>query len=112
MNLDNKKFKTITNTEGLSSEDTIFFYHQHEDVITGSYKGGQVEEGFIVGKQLDHKTIQLLFQCITKDKQLLCGESRGIISINASEKLELTFDWNWLNGDRSGGTSHYVEIDE
>lgn len=111
MNLNNKKFITIENKSGLSSNETIFHYYQDGNTITGKYKGGAILEGFIVGKQTDISKIELLFQCLTDDGELKVGESKGAISKNHSGKLELKFDWNWINGDLSGGKSEYIEID-
>ncbi len=110
MNLDNRKFIPIENKKGLSSNETIFHYFQNGTVITGQYKGGAIQEGFIVGKQIENNRIELLFQCLTKDGELKVGESKGIVSVNKDSKLELQFDWNWLNGDLSGGKSEYIEI--
>ncbi|GAA4273037.1 hypothetical protein U6A24_07160 [Aquimarina gracilis] len=111
MNVNNKKFRAIANKEGLSSQETVFHYFQNKNVITGTYKGGQVLEGFVVGRQTENNKIELLFQCVTTDHELLSGESTGTIIINKDSKLELMFDWSWLNGDRSGGKSHYIEIE-
>ena len=110
MNLNNKRFITVENKKGLSSNETIFYYSQYQNIIRGTYKGGEIEEGFIVGKQVDNSRIELLFQCLTKDGSLKAGKSKGIISKNTSGKLELEFEWNWLNGDLSGGTSAYIEL--
>lgn len=110
MNLDNKKFITTENKNGLSTNETVFHYFQKGQVITGQYKGGAIQEGFIVGKQTDDSKIELIFQCLTKDGELKVGESKGVVSKNINGKLELSFEWNWLNGDLSGGESHYTEI--
>ena len=111
MNLDDKKFITTGNKSGLSSDETVFHYFQKGKVITGTYKGGAIQEGFIVGKQTSENSIELLFQCLTTEGELKAGESKGTVSENPKGKLELQFDWNWLNGDLSGGKSEYVEIE-
>ena len=110
MNLDNKRFVTVDNQKGLSSNETVFHYFQNGEVITGQYKGGAIQEGFIVGKQTTENQIELIFQCLTTDGELKVGESQGTVSTNAQGKLELKFDWHWLNGDLSGGTSAYIEL--
>lgn len=110
MNLNNKRFIAVENKKGLSSSDTVFYYSQYQNIIRGTYKGGEIEEGFIVGKQVGDSRVELLFQCLTKDGNLKAGESKGIISQNQSGKLELKFEWNWLNEDLSGGTSAYIEL--
>lgn len=110
MTLHDKKFITTENKNGLSSNETIFHYFQDGKTITGTYKGGEIKEGFIVGKQTTNNTIELLFQCLTNDNELKAGSSKGIISKHSDGKLQLNFDWIWLNGDLSGGTSEYIEL--
>ena len=110
MNLNDKKFRTLENTSGVSSNDTIFHYFQHGENITGTYKGGAIVTGSLVGKQIDATHIELLFQCITEAHELKAGRSKGVISQNANGNLRLTFDWNWLHGGEGGGVSHYIEI--
>ena len=61
MNLNNKRFITIENKKGLSSNETVFYYSQYQNIIRGTYKGGEIEEGFIVGKQVHNSRIELLF---------------------------------------------------
>ncbi|WP_420572146.1 hypothetical protein [Kordia sp.] len=110
MKLNNKKFITTENKNGLSSNETVFQYFQEGTTITGTYKGGAIKEGFVVGKQISENQIELLFQCVTDDGELKSGASKGSISKNADGKLLLNFDWQWLNGDLSGGTSSYIEF--
>ncbi|MEO9512298.1 MAG: hypothetical protein ABJN84_06350 [Flavobacteriaceae bacterium] len=111
MNLDNKKFVTAVNKNGLASDETIFHYSQKGKTITGTYKGGKIQEGHLIGKQTEKFNIELLYQCLTTDGALKAGQSTGTISLNKNGKLELKFDWRWLNGDLSNGKSEYVEID-
>jgi len=111
MNLHNKKFRAVANNQGVSSDETLFQYYQKGRTITGMYNGGKIVEGTIVGKQTSDDTIELLFQCLTTEGQLLSGASRGTLTLNQVGKIEINFDWQWLNGDLSGGKSHYVEVE-
>ena len=101
---------TTENKSGLSSDETIFHYSQSGNTITGKYKGGSILEGMIIGKQTQDSKIELLYQCLTTAGELKAGESKGLISETKNGKLKLEFDWNWLNGDLSGGKSEYIEI--
>lgn len=109
-NLDNKRFVTTNNASGLSSAETIFHYFQEGNIISGSYKGGEVQSGSLVGRQTATNKIELRFQCITRAGILMSGRSTGTISKNEEGLLKLDFDWHWLDGDQSGGTSHYIEF--
>lgn len=112
MHLNNKQFVTAYNKNGLSSNETIFFYLEKENIITATYKGGSIIQGSILGKRIDKSNkISLIYQCITTDGELKAGESKGTITQDKNGKIVLDFDWNWLNGDLSGGTSRYIEID-
>lgn len=102
---------TTQNKSGLSSDETIFQYSQSGTMITGQYKGGAIIEGLIIGKQTKDSRIELLYQCLTTEGELKAGQSRGCISKTQNGKLKLEFDWNWLNGDLSGGKSEYIEIE-
>ncbi len=111
LNLNNKRFVTVNNKEGLSSNETVFQYYQNGKVITGSYKGGVIVEGLLIGKQIGDNKIQILYQCLTDEGELKAGQSTGLILKNAQDKLELKFEWNWLNGALTGGHSEYIEIE-
>ncbi|MCK8521097.1 hypothetical protein M0D21_05945 [Aquimarina sp. D1M17] len=111
MNLDNKKFVTTENKRGLSSDETVFHYFQNGTIITANYKGGSIQQGLIIGKQINDLEIELLYQCLTIDGELKAGKSKGRISKTQNGKLKLEFNWNWLNGDLSGGKSEYIEIE-
>lgn len=110
-NLDQKRFVTAENNSGLSSHETVFDYRQENKIITGNYQGGLIKAGQIVGKQVDADTIELLYHCITNDGDLMAGESTGKLSMKG-DLMQINFDWNWLNGDRSGGKSEYIELIE
>lgn len=107
--IDNKQFLLVNNDQGLSTKETIFKYFEKDGVITGSYKGGEIATGQVVGKRLPKNQLVLVFQCLTIEGELKSGQSEGFISTNEDGKLTLSFDWNWFNGDKSGGKSFYVE---
>lgn len=108
--LDGRCFVTTGNAHGLSTAATTFQYFVDGEMVTGSYHGGEIAAGQIIGKVTGSTTLELLFQCRTVDSQLLSGQSSGRVSRNHDGLLTIHFDWIWLTGDRSGGTSHYIEI--
>jgi len=112
MNLNKKRFRTSENKSGLSSDETTFQYFEKNSVISGSYSGGSIVEGTLLGKRVADDKIELLYQCLTDSGELKAGESTGTLSINAGGLLEIRYDWQWLNGTRTGGESVYVEIPE
>jgi hypothetical protein len=53
---------------------------------------------------------RLLFHCVTTDGGLMAGQSTGRVGRDETGRATLEFEWSWLTGDRSGGTSSYVEL--
>ena len=109
-NLNNKRFIPSQNDHGLSTSETVFYYFQSGEVITGQYRGGEIVEGNFVGKFVNPNQIELRFQCLTKSLELLSGKSTGRVSASANGKLALAFEWAWLDQSSEGGTSNYVEL--
>ncbi len=108
--LDCKRFRALENASGLSSSETIFTYRQEGSLITGEYKGGEIEFGNIVGKFIPPTTVELLFQCKTKNNALLSGKSEGVVQKNNNGKLTISFKWQWLSGAEGSGNSYHEEI--
>jgi hypothetical protein len=112
VDIDGKRFVTTGNDHGVSGAETVFEYHTggpDRRRITGSYRGGRIAVGQLVGRVTGADTIELLYQCVTTDGELLAGWSSGRVSRNARGLVELHFVWGWLTGDRSGGESSYIE---
>ncbi len=108
--LNNKRFVTAQNNQGLSSSETTFHYLQQGEIITATYQGGSIRKGFVLGKKTGMNQIELLYNCVTIEGKLLAGESNGTVSKHADGRLQMNLDWKWLNGDQSGGKSEYIEV--
>ena len=108
--LHDKRFVATENEHGVSGADTVFHYWMDGSVITGTYHGGRIREGSLLGRAVDGDRIELLYHCLTTEQELLAGWSRGVVSADATGRLRLTFEWAWLTGDRGGGESSYVEL--
>ena len=104
-----RSFITTGNEHGLSTTATRFRYFVDGAIVTGEYQGGEIVVGKIVGSVTGPSAIALLFQCVTANGTLLCGQSTGTVSRANDGLLRLDFDWQWLNGDRSGRKSSYIE---
>jgi hypothetical protein len=112
VSIHDKRFVTTDNPHGVSGSDTVFHYWVDGSAITGTYSGGRIRTGHLVGQVMSAETIEMLFQCLTTDGELLAGQSRGEVTEDAAGRARLEFEWSWLTGDRSGGRSRYVELRE
>ncbi|MCU9948866.1 hypothetical protein [Pseudomonas sp. PDM13] len=107
--LHNRYFRSIDNKHGVSSSETVFHYQVTEAGITGRYQGGRIATGHQVGHALGDTTFELLYHCVTIDRELLAGWSKGQVGQDAEGRTTLSFVWGWLSGAEGGGESHYVE---
>lgn len=110
--LHNRRFSVADNVQGLSGAGTVFHYHVEDGAISSTYQGGRIRLGNQVGRVTGPDTIELLFQCLTTEGELLSGWSRGAVSVDQAGRTTLSFVWGWLSGATGGGESHYVELVE
>ncbi|KAE9649996.1 hypothetical protein EJD88_25735 [Pseudomonas sp. PB105] len=108
--LHNRRFAVASNTHGLSGTGTVFHYLVDGDAISSTYQGGRIRMGTQVGRVTGADTIELLFQCLTLDGELLSGWSRGTVAVDKSGLTRLSFVWGWLSGATGGGESNYLEL--
>jgi hypothetical protein len=108
--LNNRRFTVANNTQGLSGAGTVFHYLVDGDAISGTYQGGRIRLGTQVGRVTGVDTIELLFQCLTLDGELLSGWSRGTVGVDPAGLTTLSFEWGWSSGATGGGESRYVEL--
>jgi hypothetical protein len=110
VDINDKRFTAAENPHGVSGAETIFHYWLDGSLVTGEYSGGRIRAGRLVGRVTSPDTIELLFQCVTTEDTLRAGRSSGHVARNGAGRATLSFEWEWLTGDRSGGTSKYVEL--
>jgi hypothetical protein len=111
INLDNKKFKTLCNSENREvSNDTIFHYKQNEDIITATYQGGSILQRQLIGKIFFDNHLEFAYQHINADKELITGLCKSYVSINKEGKIILEEIWQWTCKDNSSGQSTIMEI--
>ena len=108
--LHNRRFTVANNTHGLSGAGTVFHYLVEGDAISSTYQGGRIRLGTQVGRVTGPDAIELLYQWLTLEGELLAGWSRGIIGVDAAGRTTLSFVWGWLSGATGGGESNYVEL--
>jgi hypothetical protein len=108
--LHNRRFTVANNAQGLSGSGTVFHYHVEEGAISGTYQGGRIRIGQQVGRITGPDTIELLYQCLTTNGEMLAGWSRGTVGVDQAGRTTLSFVWGWLSGAAGGGESSYVEL--
>ncbi|MBT2373199.1 hypothetical protein [Pseudomonas fluorescens] len=108
--LNNRRFIVAGNARGLSGAGTVFHYHVDGNAISSTYQGGRIRIGNQVGRVTGPDTIELLYQCLTTEGEILAGWSRGTVGVDQAGRTTLAFVWGWLSGATGGGESSYVEV--
>ena len=112
INYHNKVFKTISNTpNGDTNEETLYFYRQNGNHITGEYKGGTIKWGCIDATMDKSGNLQMQYHHINKKNELLTGVCSSILEITQNGKMRIIENWQWTCKNYSKGQSILEEID-
>ena len=107
---DGKYFIPKMNTEnGEVDNQTLFLYHQNENILWADYYGGEIKKGSIVGTVALNGEIDFYYQHINLSDQIRIGKCHSVPQILSDGRIELSEQWQWLNGDKSKGSSIVIE---
>lgn len=110
MNYDGKFFVSKSNTEnGEVDNNTVFSYHQNGDILSADYSGGEIIKGFIIGTVSENGELDFHYQHININREIKIGKCHSVPHITDGGKIELHEEWQWLNGDKTEGSSILVE---
>lgn len=106
-----KRFRPRLNTEnGEVNGETVFCYHQQGNEIWAEYAGGEINKGFLIGFVEENGELDFYYQHVNAKHQIRVGKCHSIPKLLDNGKLELSEQWQWLNGDMSKGSSVVIEI--
>ncbi len=104
-------FRGVANSaNGEVSGDTIFRYEQYGNVLRGSYGGGAIVQGDLLGTVNDDGTLDFLYHHLNADGQLMAGRCHSVPRFEESGRLVLDESWEWMTGDKSAGESVVAEV--
>ncbi|GGZ15246.1 hypothetical protein GCM10007049_04140 [Echinicola pacifica] len=111
MNYNNRVFRAISNSDnGEVSSDTEFHYAQEGRVLAGTYFGGSIKKGQLIGWVDDGGRIDMRYQHINNDGKIMSGKCKSVPEILPSGKIRLYEKWRWTSGDKSTGESIIEEV--
>lgn len=109
ISLDNRYFVAIENSQnGEVSENTVFSYHQKENVIWAEYSGGKIKKGFLVGTIDSENHLNFTYQHLNIDDELKSGKCISEPEILKDGRLRFHEKWQWYSGQ--SGESVIEEI--
>lgn len=111
INYDKRVFKSVQNSEtGEVSAETIFHYHQKDDLVWAEYAGGEIVFGSLIAKVLDGDALEMRYQHLNSKGELMTGKCFSTPEILENGKIRLHENWQWTSGDFSKGASVVEEI--
>ena len=110
IDLNNRKFRSLSNTEnGEVSGETIFNYSQEGQLVWAEYKGGEILKGFLIGKIIEGK-LEFIYQHLNKGFEMMTGVCKSVPELLKNGKIRLNESWTWTCKDFSSGESTLIEI--
>ncbi|MEZ5344737.1 MAG: hypothetical protein R2681_04185 [Pyrinomonadaceae bacterium] len=111
INYDNKKFASISNSDtGEVSGETVFCYHQKDNVVTAEYSGGGILSGTLIAICDEDGVLDMRYQHVNQGGDLMTGICRSTPEILEDGRIRLYERWQWTCGDHSKGESIIEEI--
>jgi hypothetical protein len=111
MNLAGTTFRAISNSKhGSINTETEMHFSSDEGIVIGSYTGGSVTTGHVIGKRLGDSEIEMLYQSVTVSGDIQAGRAHGRFVLDEEGRMHMYLDWQWLTGDGSAGQSEWLLI--
>lgn len=111
INYNNRVFKSVANSgTGEVSSETMFYYHQKDNLVWAEYSGGEISFGHLIAKVSNDGVLEMRYHHLNKSNELMTGNCLSTPEILPSGKIRLHENWQWTSGDLSEGESIIEEI--
>ncbi len=111
MNYDGRKFRVVSNSSnGETGSETVFTYAQNGSTLSGTYSGGVILEGHLLGTVLENGALAFVYHHINQNGEVMAGRCHSTPTFTAGGKLVLKEEWQWFTADGSKGQSEIEEI--
>jgi hypothetical protein len=87
--------------DGEVGSDTVFRFHQVDDVVWAEYQGGDIRRGFLVGTS-DGATLEFRYAHLGIDGRTASGRSVDSIEVLDGGRVRLNERWAWDSREGSG----------
>ncbi len=108
---DAKLFRSVTSTSnGEVSGDTLFHYHQQDNLVWAEYSGGSILKGFLLATVQPDNSLDMRYQHVNTRGELMTGICQSIPEWLADGRIRLHEQWQWTSGNCSMGRSVIEEV--
>jgi hypothetical protein len=105
MEIDGRRLHVVESNSGsVVSRDTVLTLRRNDTVIEGSYAGGAILAGFLVGFILDGDPSRFDFRYVQADSSgnLDSGMSTAVLEELRDGRLRMIERYHWITRDGSG----------
>lgn len=111
MNYHNKRFRPVASSSNSeTTEETIFHYKQHGNLLTAEYSGGNIRKGHLIGIVRKDGSIDMRYHQVNEEGNLMTGKCHSVPERMENGKIRLIENWQWTSGDESFGQSIIEEL--
>lgn len=112
-NLEGKMFRSLTNTEnGEVGTETLFHYHQKDEVVSAQYSGGSIVSGQLIAQVMPGGQLDMRYHHLNNKGEFMLGKCLSTPELLPDGRLKFKESWQWLSGDMSSGYSEIEEVKE
>ena len=111
MNVAGITLRAIANSEnGSLNTETEMRFSSDDGIVVGTYSGGTIAVGHVLGKHTDESELEMLYQGATTSGDVQAGTAHARFAADEHDQLRMYLDWQWLTGDRSAGRSEWIQV--
>ena len=111
IDLNNRLFRgTVNYFDGDATADTLFHYRQKNDIVWGTYEGGNVAFGVFVSLVTADGRLNMMWQYISKDGRFAQGTCISTPERLPDGRYRLNETWKTAGVGGQSGTSVVEEV--
>ena len=110
MNLSNRCFELVENSDGHASAKTIMKFSEHTGPFLATYNGPNTIHGQVIVHISSNGSTEMLYQSLTSDGQLVAGRAEVSLIEDENQPATLKLHWQWLTGSLTHGVSVWREV--
>lgn len=104
-------FHCISNSRfGEVSEETIFHYHQDQNIVWGEYSGGVIVRGMLLAQMDTDGGLSLRFQHVSAEGEIRTGILHSSLEVLEDGRYRIYERWQLTSGNQASGESILEEI--
>ena len=110
MDLSGTTFRAVSNSKnGSLNTETEMRFTSDDGIVVGTYSGGTIAAGHVLGKHLGESQLQMLYQAATTSGEIQAGTAHARFEPDEQERMRMILEWRWLTGDGSAGRSEWIQ---